>query len=181
MNYLKETLKRKEISAIFESIIFAILGIILVCKPEYALKIMAYVLGITFIIIGICKIITYCGRNQNNNFFNFDLIHGLTAIIIGIISMSYINLIGSIFRIIIGFWILYTSFISINTSIQIRKMSESTWIWTLILAVIMFLCGLYTIITPGTIIMTIGSIMVIYSILNIIESFIFMKNINQIL
>lgn len=181
MEYLKEVLKKSGRASIIESIIFAILGIILVCKPEGTVKVITGVLGTIFIIIGIYKIIRYFISKGNNDFYNFELIYGLTAIVIGIVAMAYMNIIGSVLRIIIGVWIIYTSFVSINTSFQIRKIGGTTWIWSLVLAFIMFACGLYTVITPGTIVVTIGVIMIIYSVLDIIESIIFMKNVNKIL
>lgn len=181
MEYLKEILKKSGRVSIVESIIFAILGIVLVCNPTGTVKIITGILGTVFIVIGIYKIIRYFISRGNNDFYNFDLIYGLTAIVIGIVAMAYMNIIGSVFRIIIGVWIIYTSFISINTSLQLRKMGGTTWIWSLVLAFIMFACGLYTVINPGTIVITIGAIMIVYAVLDIIESIIFMKHVNKIL
>ena len=136
---------------------------------------------LAFMVIGIYKIINYFTSKENNDFYNLDLIYGLTAIVIGIVAMAYMNIIGSVFRIIIGVWIIYTSFVRINTALQIKKLGSIAWIWGLVLAIIMFMCGLYTVINPGTIIVTIGIIMIIYSIIDIIENIIFMKNVNDIL
>lgn len=181
MEYLKEVLKKTGRTSIVESIIFIILGIILVCKPEETVKMISGILGIIFMVIGIYKIINYFTSKENNDFYNLDLIYGLTAIVIGIVAMAYMNIIGSVFRIIIGVWIIYTSFVRINTALQIKKLGSIAWIWGLVLAIIMFMCGLYTVINPGTIIVTIGIIMIIYSIIDIIENIIFMKNVNDIL
>lgn len=181
MEYLKEVLKKTGRASIAESIIFAILGVILVCKPVGTVKLITCILGTIFIVIGISKIINYFMAKGSDDFFNFDLIYGLTAIVIGIVTMAYINIIGSVFRIIIGVWIIYTSFVRINTSLQIRKVSGRIWIWSLVLAIIMFLCGLYIVITPGTIVVTIGAIMISYAVIDIIENIIFMKNVNKML
>ena len=166
---------------IIEPIIFGILGIILFCNPVGTVKFITGILGTIFIVIGIVKIINYFISRRNNMFYNFNLIYGLTAIVIGIISMVYIPVIGSLFRIIIGVWIIYTSIIRINTALQIRNFGNIFSTGSSILAIIMFLCGLYVIITPGTIIATIGAIMIIYSIIDIIENIIFIKNVNKIL
>lgn len=181
MEYLRKILKKTGWISILESIIFAILGIILVCKPEGTVKVITWILGTTFILIGIYKIINYFISKGNNDFYNFDLIYGLTAIVIGIITMAYMNIIGSVFRIIIGVWIIYTSFVRINTSLQIKKIGSAAWIWSLILAIIMFVCGLYIVIIPKTIIVTIGITMIIYSVIDILENIIFMKNVDEML
>ena len=181
MEYLRKILKKTGWVSIVESMIFAILGIILVCKPEGTVKVITWILGTIFILIGIYKIINYFASKGENDFYNFDLIYGLTAIVIGIVTMAYMNIIGSVFRIIIGVWIIYTSFVRINTAIQIRKFGNAVWIWSLVLAIAMFMCGLYIVINPATIIITIGIIMIVYSVIDIIENVIFMKNVDRIL
>ena len=95
--------------------------------------------------------------------------------------MSYMDIIGSIFRIIVGVWIIYTSFVRVNEAIQLRRLNTKIWIFSLILAVCMFICGLYTIISANAIIVTIGAIMIAYSVLDIIENVIFMKNVDKVL
>lgn len=178
MEYMKMMLKKTGWVSILESIIFAILGIILVCRPEGTVKIITWILGTIFIVIGISKIITYFKSKGINDFFNYDLVYGLMAIVIGIIAMVYMSIIGTIFRIIIGVWIIYTSFVRINSAIQIKILgSKVAWMYGLILAIAMFFCGLYVIVNSGAIVVTIGTIMIIYSVIDIIENVIFMKTI----
>lgn len=177
MEYFKTALKKSLKSSIIESIIFAILGAILVCNPQGTLKVVTSILGAIFIVIGIYKVINYFVKSGVNDFYNFELIYGLTSIVIGIVAIAYMNIIGSIFRIIIGVWIIYTSFIRINTALQIRKIGNTVWIYGLALAIIMFICGLYMLINSGTIIVTIGIIMIVYSVIDILENIVFLRNI----
>lgn len=181
MESLKKIFKKTGWVSILESLIFTILGIVLVYKPEGTVKFISGVLGAVFILVGIYKIINYFVTKGENDFFNYDLIYGLTAIVIGIVAMAYMNIIGSVFRIIIGVWIVYTSFVRINSAIQIKRIGSSSWIFGLILAILMLIGGLYVIIDANAIIVTIGIIMIVYSVMDIIENIIFMRNINKIL
>ena len=181
MENLKIILKKSGWVSMLESILFAILGIILVCRPEGTVKMITGIIGTIFIVIGFLKIINYFSSNGINDFFNYDLIYGLTSIVIGFVAMFYLNIIASIFRIIIGIWIVYTSFVRINASIQIKRVGSGAWIYSLILALIMFSCGLYVIINSNAIIVSIGIIMIVYAVIDIIENIIFMKNVNEIL
>lgn len=181
MSSLKSILKKSGWTSILESIVFAILGIILVCKPEGTVKMITLILGTVFIVTGICKIINYFSSKGINDLFNYDLIYGLTSIVIGIIAMVYMNIIGSIFRIIIGIWIIYTAFVRINASLQIKRLGSKAWGYSLILALIMFVCGLYIVINSHAIIVSIGIIMIVYAVIDIIENIIFMKNVNETL
>lgn len=180
MENFKNILKKTGRVSILESLIFAILGIILVWKPVGTVKAITWVLGSIFILTGIYKIIIYFKTKGENDFFNYDLVYGLMAIVIGIVAVAYIDIIGSIFRIIIGIWIIYSAFIRMNASVQIKKVNNTVWIYSLILAIIMFCFGLFILINSGAIVTTIGFIMIAYSIIDIIENVIFMKNIKEI-
>ena len=44
----------------------------------------------------------------------------------------------------------------------------------------MFACGLYVVLNEGTVIVTIGILMIIYALMDIIENMIFIKHINDL-
>ena len=69
MEYLKEILKKSGRASIIESIIFAILGIILVNNPVGTVKAITGILGTIFIVIGIIKIINYFISKGNSDFY----------------------------------------------------------------------------------------------------------------
>lgn len=180
MKYLKKILKKTGWISILESLIFIILGIILVSNPEGTITVISRILGTVFIVIGILKIISYFMTREKDDFYNYDLIYGIIAIIIGIVVIAYMNIIGSLFRIIIGIWIIYTALIRINLAIKIKKINSTIWIYSLMLAILMIICGVYTIVNSSVIVVTIGTIMIIYALADIIENIIFMKNIKDI-
>ena len=179
MEYIHRILKKSGWIAIIESVIFAILGIILICKPEETVKFIAYVLGAIFIATGALKIINYIQEKGTKDLFNYNLVYGILAIIIGIVTIVYSTTIGTIFRIIIGVWIIYSAMVRASSAIKLRALKTNIWIYSLILAVVMFLCGLYIILNSGAIIVTIGGIMIAYSIMDIAESLILMKNLKD--
>ena len=176
-NFMKIFKKAQYVSILYSKI-FALLGVILVLNPTGAFHLVSWTLGILFIIIGIYKVISYFITKKEGILYNYNLIYGLTAIIIGIISIIYMNIIGSMFRIIIGIWIIYTSFLSINSTLQLKAVGNKSWIYSLILSIIMFICGLYIIVSSGAIIVAVGIIMIICSIMNIIEDIVLIKNLN---
>ena len=180
MEYLQKLFKKTGWISIIEAVIFAILGIILVWKPVETLRTISYILGAIFIVIGLCKIVNYFLSKGKYDFYNYDLIFGLMAIVIGIITIVYTDTIGAIFRIIIGVWIVYSALIRISLSFKLRAMKINAWTYSLTLAIAMFICGLYIAMNSGSVVMTIGIIMIIYSIIDIIENVIFMRNVKDI-
>ena len=57
MEYLQKMLKKTGIITIIESIIFIILGIILISKADVAVKVISYLLGVLLIVYGAVKVI----------------------------------------------------------------------------------------------------------------------------
>ncbi len=181
MEGIKKVLRKTGWISILESLIFGILGAVVIWKPEETIKVISYVLGAIFVAIGVLKIINYFLTKEKYDFYNYDLIYGLMTCVLGIVAIVYSSTISSILRIIIGIWIIYSSFIRMNLSFELKSLKVSAWGYSLILAIVMFLCGLYVTMNSGTVIMTIGIMIVAYAIIDIIENIIFMRNVKDIL
>lgn len=180
METIEKIFKKTGWISILTSIIFAVLGGILIWKPNETIKVISYILGSIFIIIGIAKTINYFLSKGKYELYNYNLVFGLMAVVLGIITICCSDTIGAIFRIIIGIWIVYSSLVRFNLSLKLKSMDVKMWIYSLILAMLMFVCGLYIALNSGSVVMTIGIVMVIYSIIDIVEDVIFMKNVKEI-
>ena len=180
MEYMQKILKKSGTISIIESVIFAILGIILIAKPEQTVKVISYILGAGLIIIGVYKIFSYIKEKGKNDLFNYQLIYGVMAIVIGLIAIIYSTTIGTIFRIIIGMWIVYSAVVRASSAFKLKTVNSRIWIYTLIIAIAMFACGLYIVLNEGTIIVTIGVLMVIYALMDIVENAIFIKYVDNL-
>lgn len=181
MEYIKKLCQKTGWISIIESVIFAILALILIWYPVTTLRIISCILGIVFIVIGISKVANYFMSKGNSDFYNYDLIFGLMAAVLGIITIVCSDTISAIFRIVIGVWIVYSALIRINISIKLKSMKMEAWIPSLVLAIIMLICGIYVALNSGSVVATIGIIMLVYSIIDIIENVIFMKNVKDVL
>ncbi len=180
MDYFKNLLKKSGWVSIIESLIFAILGIILVWKPNGIMNIIAYIIGAIFITVGIVKVINYFQANGKSDLFNYELLYGIMSIIIGIVMIVHANILSTILGIIIGMWIVYSSVIRAASAFKLKTPNSNIWIYSLVLAAIMFMGGLYIIFDVGMLVQTIGIIMIIYAIIDIIENIIFINNVKKI-
>lgn len=180
MEYLEKILKKTGMSSLITSIIFAILGIILIMKPTETVKVIAVILGIMFILIGLYKIMNYIRNKGKYDFYNYDIAYGIIAIILGIVTVYYSNQIGTFFRILIGLWIIYSAIIRANLSFKLKNIASNVWIYSLIIALLMVSCGIFIICNSGAIIMTLGIVVLVYSILDIAESIIFLSNVSKL-
>jgi len=181
MEFVQRALRKTGLISIVESVIFMILGIILIVKAEAAVKVISYIFGGIFILIGLLKTIAYFfTRKDDFAPYTYDLIYGLMSIVIGIITIYYSSTIETILRVIIGIWIIYSALVKFSLTLKIRSLESKAWFVSLILSIIMFACGLFIILNSGTIVVTIGIMIVVYAVLDIIEDIICMIKLREI-
>ena len=180
MEHFNKILKKVGFSSIVVSLIFAILGLVLIMKPEGTVKFISYIIGTMFILVGIVRIMTYVFSKNKYDFYNYDMLFGIISILIGIVAIIYTDTIGTIFRIIVGIWIIYSGLTRIDLSIKLKELNSIVWTYSLGLSVTMLLGGIYILVNSGAIVITIGVLMLVYAIIDIIESVFFMKNVNKI-
>ncbi len=78
-------------------------------------------------------------------------------------------------------WIIYSGFTRFTLSFRLKDVNAKLWAVVLTLAVLMVVGGLYVTFYPGALILTLGVIVLIYAIMDLIESFIFMRNMKDVL
>ena len=176
-------LKKIGWTSIITSLTFTVLGIIIVYNPNTTFQIISYVLGAILIAYGVLKVIEYFKVKGSYDLYNYELVYGIIACLLGIVVIVCSGMIEALLRILIGIWIVYSGAMRLGLAMKLQKLDADNKIWVpvLLIALAMLICGLYIIAVPGTVMMTIGIIMVIYGIMDIIEEVIFMKNVKDIM
>lgn len=177
---MEDFLKKTGWTSIITSIVTAIVGVVIICNPMVTMKIVAYALGAVFIVFGLVKLISYFMAKGTYDFYNYEIIYGILAIIIGIITIVYSGTIGTIFRIIIGVWILYSGLMRLGLVSKLKKLQINEWKYALVIAILILICGVYVLLKAETIGIAIGIAILIYSIMDIVEGIIFLRNVDSI-
>ncbi len=178
---MKDFLKKSGWTDILVSLVFAVIAIFMITKSDAVVKIISYVLGGIFIIMGIVKIIDYFASKGKSDLYNYDFIYGIIAIIIGLVTIFCSSLIESMFRIVIAIWIIYSGLVRLSLSLKLHTAKIKVWSVSLILSIIMIIGGIYMLFQSGALVLTIGIIMLVYSIIDLIESAIFIKYVDKLL
>lgn len=177
---MEEFLKKTGWTSIITSVVIAIIGIIIILNPMTTMNIIAYTLGGIFIVFGIIKLVNYYIAKGTYDFYNYEIVYGVLAIIIGLITIFYSNTISTIFRIIIGIWIIYSGLMRLGLVLKLKELQVSEWKYALIIALLILICGAYVLIKAETIGIAIGISVLIYAIMDIIEGIIFLRNVDSI-
>lgn len=173
-------IKKKAWSAIIESLALIILGILFVVLQDTIITILAYIVGIFFIVKGGFQIINYFMEKGQNDFFNNGLLSGVVSALIGITALAIGEDIASVFRIIIGILIIYESLVRINTATKLASAGISTWRYIILIALIMLAIGVIVTFISGSMVVLIGWLMVLTGITGIIGDIMFIQHVNAI-
>ena len=175
---MEKFLKKSSWTDIIVSFLFILVGLMLVARPEAIMSMISLILGAICIIMGALKGVDYFSKGKKDNYL---LAMAVVAIIAGIIIMFCADIIVSIFRILIGLWIIYSGIMNLQTTIVWKDYQSKLWLLTLILAVVTIIAGVYILVNNGAVLQIIGAIIIGYGLMDIIESAIFIKKIDHYL
>lgn len=174
----KNFFKKSGWTDIIISLIFIIFGIMLISRPEAIESVISILLGAILVVMGVLKIIDYYSNGKQDNYL-FAV--AVVMILVGIIIMFCSNIILSVFRILIAIWIIYSGIMNLQTAIIWKDYKSKLWIITLLLAIATIALGIYILVNTGAILQTIGVAILVYGLVDIIESFIFIKKVDNYL
>lgn len=175
---MEKFLKKSSWADIITSFLFILLGMILMAKPEFVMSMISFFLGSICVIMGLLKGIDYFAYGKKENYL---LALAIVSVIAGIVIMFCADTIASVFRILIAIWIVYNGIMNLQTTIVWKDYKSRLWLLTLILSIATIIAGVYILVTNGAMLQIIGGIIMIYGIINIIESAIFIKKIENYL
>lgn len=175
---MEKFLKKSSWTDMIISFLFVIFGIMLIAKPDTITSMVSILLGAMCMIMGALKGVDYFASGKKDNYL---LAIAIVAIIVGIVIMFCASMIISIFRILIAIWIIYSGIINLQTIIVWKDYKSKLWLLTLILAIATIIAGIYILMNNGAMLQIIGGIIMFYGIINMIESSIFIKKIDNYL
>lgn len=163
-----EVKKYSNIISLIYSIIFFILGAIIFTRPETIILFISYVIGGIIIVIGLFKCIkNYLDIKKDNTISSKEMITGIILVIIGLVFILLADVIEAVVRLIVGGWILFAGINRLITSLNLPKKNRIFIIY-LIISLLLIGVGLYTILESNLAFKTIGLVLMIYSVIEII-------------
>lgn len=179
INGSKKDLKKSAWISVAESIALIVFGVLLATWPDLIIKILALVIGFFFVIKGGYKILNYLIQKENQqDYFNNDLLYGIILALIGITILVLGEGIASIFRIIIGIWMIYESLVRLNTATKLSSLDIPAWRYVLLVAIVMLVLGIFVTFNSGAVVTIIGWIMVATGIIGVVGDAIFIQYVN---
>lgn len=169
-------LKRSSWIDIVISIMFILFGVLLTVKPMETIGAISIILGIVFISMGVLKLIEYYTSDAKEDHL---LTLALIIVVLGVLILFATDAILSLFRIILGVWIIIAGIMDLQTILVWKQVKSPFWTVTLLFSLLMILGGIIVLVNKNILITTLGVITIIYAILDIIDRVIFIKKIDD--
>ena len=166
-------------SGIILTIVFLLVGGILIVKPDISFNIISYLIGVSLIVSGIYLFII---DSKTKNIFINVFLYAILLTLIGILIILNPVTLKVILPIFLGLWFLISGIFKIRLDIYMKD--EPYFILSLITNIITVICGVILLINPvesvSAITISLGIIIVVSSISSLIDIIIFKKNINSV-
>lgn len=155
--------------SLLKSILFLILGVILFTNPGGILRFLSYIVGGILVIIGVLNILSYLKTQKKLNIEdNKKLISGIILIVLALVVVLFSSFIETIIRLVFGGWIIYSGVSKLIEAINIKD-DKTTFYVTLVISILMIICGFYIAITANLVFSLLGLFIMIYAILDIVS------------
>ena len=168
---------KTEKTSIIISILFFLLGLILFIDFNGVINFISYVLGTIIIGLGVYKLWSYYRKKLNNEITDYNEFgFGVVDLILGILIIVLAEAFLTILRFFIGGWILLSGINRFVQTMTITTNKNSRFYTLLVMSIIIIGLGVFIILNKDAFDL-IGLLIMIYAIIDIIESIIFRKNI----
>ena len=125
MNNLSTKVKKMSITSIIFSLLFIFTGIFLLLKPETAINIVCYVLGVILVLWGVVSIIQFFSDKNSTNYLSLGFIFGAFVFIFGIIILIKPSIIASIVPLLLGVWMVINGVTKLSYSLSLYKTNKN--------------------------------------------------------
>ncbi len=131
-----EALKKFKTSTYAVSIIYIIVGLIMLLNPSFISDAVNYVIGILVIIYGVIYSISLYQKRDIEMYGKFDFLAGIICISFGLFLILNPDTLGSLIPFCAGVIILMDAIRFIINSIRLKKIGYKSWIINLIIGLV---------------------------------------------
>lgn len=171
-------------SSIISSIALVAFGVLLIIQSELTIIAISYVIGGLLVALGVIATMRFIKHIKESTKSDLDIIYGIVCIILGVVVIRNPEAIASIIPFVLGLVIIINSATKLQYSFELYKEKNHLWLSTLILSIIMVVCGIVLVFNPfkGAVLLTriVGVFILIYAILDLISTFVISRTFKEI-
>ena len=137
-------------SLILSSLLYIVLGVVLLVMPELSLGFACLLIGGAVVIYGVVRLAAYLQGGPAAD--KLDLVLGVLLILLGLFLLIWIRFLLAFVPVVLGIYILIDSFGSLKRSLDMKALGFGRWWVSFLVAAALAICGLVMVLNPfGTI------------------------------
>jgi len=144
---MKKTLN-SVLGVVLVSILFILLGIVLIIWPDIAGKIVCYSLGVLILIFAAFRIVSFFTDKKVYFMFNLDLVVGLVAAGVGVYMLISPETVITVLPFMVGLLILFSSILDLQKALMLRNYGNPRWKSSLVLTFVKMALGIFMLAAP---------------------------------
>ena len=152
------------------ALVFILLGVLFLVCPETSGKIICYIFGGFLCIVGIFRIVEYFKTPISLHQYSLGLVVGIIAIGSGMYVIAQPEFIEKVLSTILGLAVLLDSLIKLQNAVDMGRIHDKSWRYTLIMSLITAALGTILLIDPfnskDTLVLFLGISMMINGIID---------------
>lgn len=124
------------------SIMFCLIGVLLIAMPDMSTKMLGLIAGITMIVFGIVRLVGYFSKDLFRLAFQFDLGFGVLLLILGVIVLMSPENLMRFLGLALGILILIDGLFKIQIALDSKQFGIQSWWLIAVIAVAAGVIGL---------------------------------------
>jgi uncharacterized membrane protein HdeD (DUF308 family) len=156
-----------KILAIVLGILMILSGVFCLASPGLTYMTLAWVIGVCMVVESIGDLCTYQGRRALGIADGWSLAGAIITLLLGIVLMISNTMqltVDSLLVVFAAIWLIVMGVTRIIVAMRMHQMREmlpkeirgSRWVWTLILGILLIVCGILGILNPTVLMLAIG-------------------------
>ncbi len=178
-----EVLKKLKRSAYFVSIVYIIMGLIMLLNPSFVRNAVNYIIGVVAILYGVVYCISLYQKKDTELYSKFDLLGGILCISFGLFLILNPDVLVSLIPFCSGVIIFMDAVTMIVRSFSLKRLHLSKWWINLIFSLVLLLFSIYIIVNAKSItdilIRIIGGILIFNALDDFIITMIISKSVEK--
>ena len=166
-------LKKIAYTSVLQDIILLLFAVILLFMQSTIYSIIAIFIGAFFIFKGIIEICRYFMAKGLSEFYKSEIIYGIVSILLGLVIIIARSALGWLVNTCIAIYIIYGAIKNFDLSFKMKKLDVKPWFVMAIISGLMILFGLYVLLNKNILVSVYAIYLIIYTVMDLIESIIF--------
>ena len=144
---MRELLRKIKLNTFATSLIYALVGLVLLVKPELSASVLCTLVGLVLVICGVVNILQFLVYRDGTLYTGGRLIFGLVLTAVGIWITTRPELISVVIPRVIGVIICVHGFNDIRSAVTLHR-NSARWGAALVLAVVTLVLGVVLVLNP---------------------------------